>query len=586
MKRLRNKVQKKKTGEKKQSTPKVGFSSSLGLKLITAFITVAFLFAVVTVYTTFKMEQVTNAYQNITEVEDKIRVNVLKIEAGVNRQNSDLRGYLLTGDREQLNRFYLVNHEINQNIEETLEMTQHDVAIEQLHKLSELNAQFLQESNQVINRFRLDPERAIIEANEQVIPISYVMSDETAEFTAEITKYMESVVAFARTTADQARLSTIIGGIVAGTIALGLGVMFSRLIVKPLTSLTLMAQRVASGDLTGTNVNIKSKDEIGKLYTSFENMRLSLRKLIEQVSTSSDQVAASSEELSASAEQTALATEQTASATEDISKGSEEQTAAASQSVQALEEMTKGLQKMVTSSSHIEQQSNHSLSFAVDGGELVEQTVSSMESIDRSVENSDNAIHLLSERGAEIGSILSVIRGIADQTNLLALNAAIEAARAGEHGKGFAVVADEVRKLAEQSSQSTVKIDALIKDMEKETANSVHMMALVKDEVKQGKEVAQITKEKFDAIMKAIKEMTVQINEMNQTVHNLSGQSDRVLESVDMMSSIAKVTTDHSGSVSAAAQETMASMEEITSSANSLTNMAEELQELIRAFKI
>ena len=209
-----------------------------------------------------------------------------------------------------------------------------------------------------------------------------------------------------------------------------------------------------------------------------------------------------------------------------------------------------------------------------------------MENITESFKISSNIVDQLTERSKEIGQIASMITNIADQTNLLALNAAIEAARAGEHGKGFAVVADEVRKLAEQTAVSSKQVSDLIDLIQKDSHSSVQSMNTVSEEVDAGlKQIYDVGKA-FKRILLATQNVAQQTNEVSAIAEQMSKSTETVTASVETMAIIAKNSAQSSQNVVASSQEQLASIEEITASSESLTKIALELKGIINTFKI
>lgn len=342
---------------------------------------------------------------------------------------------------------------------------------------------------------------------------------------------------------------------------------------------------IAAGDLT-KEVSLNTKDEMNEIEIAFNEMIGDLRHLVSQINNNAQLVAASAEELNASSEQTTKATEHVASSIQQVSSGADTQMIGINESSKALEEISIGVQRIAENSSSVAYLSSKTEQQAEDGAKAIELNVSQMNNIHSSVSESNEIIKTLYNSSQEIGSILEVIKGIADQTNLLSLNASIEAARAGEHGKGFAVVAEEVRKLAEQSQQSSLQIAELIESIQNDTVKSVEVMTSVTENVESGLAISKQTAEKFAQILQGMNDIALQIQEVSATSEQMSASTQQVVAGVAEISIIAKENSTTSDEVVASAQEQLASMEEITSSANALTQMAEELQELVKTFKM
>ncbi|EMI3507126.1 TPA: methyl-accepting chemotaxis protein [Bacillus cereus] len=376
---------------------------------------------------------------------------------------------------------------------------------------------------------------------------------------------------------------TIIG---ASLLLGGIVILFIlKSIITPLRQLVISAQRISQGDLT-EKIDIRSKDELGQLGGSFNTMAESLRNIISQINTSAGHVAASSEELTASVEQASVATEQITKEMEEISNSAEVQNNEVESGAELIGEVTRNIQYVAENASEVSASSIYTKQKANEGEQLVEQTVTQMQSIHHSVSQSDNVIKLLDKKSQQIGSILEAIQNIAEQTNLLALNAAIEAARAGEQGRGFAIVADEVRKLAEQSSESSMEIGSLIKEIQADVHETVKAMNEVGVEVQSGIKVANDTKQSFYEISKSANDIVSKVHGMVELSNKMTTDAMKVDTSIDQIAMAVKENSSSMQTIAGSSEEQHASMEEINSSAIQLAQMAEELQELIGGFKI
>ncbi|HJV45145.1 MAG TPA: methyl-accepting chemotaxis protein [Bacillota bacterium] len=375
--------------------------------------------------------------------------------------------------------------------------------------------------------------------------------------------------------------------VLAISLILGLILVFFiiRLITKPIDALILAVDEISQGDLT-KEINFQVEGELGKLKDSFNRMVISLRSLVTKIREQSEQLAASSEELTASAEQTGKAAEHIATVIEEMAAGSEQQTVNLAQTDQTVHELLTGIQEISQRSIHVSNEANKASEIAFNGNIVITETIQQMNSIQCSVEGMTKSIGELGDFSQNIGKIVDVIGEIANQTNLLALNAAIEAARAGEQGRGFAVVADEVRKLAEQSSQSTKQIGELILEIQQRTKKSIESMETTNKEVTQGMNTVQTAGEAFAKIKQTIDHVASQTLEVSNTVMQLSESEEQVVRSIDQITKIAEDTNSGTQTVAASTEEQLASMQEIASSAAALSDLAQELQEELLKFKV
>lgn len=557
-------------------------------KLIGSFLIVSLIFGVASIYSYINMKKTNDSYEYLIDTVAEIRSVTQSIQTDTALQTGFYRAYMLYDDnqefREKMNDS---NTKIEEAIEKAKKLSTLQETRDRLDVIKESNDKFKDIANQVMDRKTIDEDAAISEGLELIVPISNKLTADTQsmhDWLKEdilVVKDLET-----REASKQARINLLLISAFATLVAVASGVVISIFISKPIVTLGNLTKRVASGDLNVEKIKIKSKDEVYYLNESFEQMTNNLRGMISSISVNSDQVAASAEELNASAEQTSKATETVAAAIQEISSGADVTTTKLEKNSTSLQEILRGILHISDSSASVSELSRVSTKEAEEGGKFVENNLAQMKFIQESVSRSNDVVTSLSKRSKEIGTILDVISGIADQTNLLALNAAIEAARAGEHGKGFAVVADEVRKLAEQSQLSTKSIADLISLIQKDTEESVQIMGEVVINAEEGVKVSERTSEKFTQILASTRNITPQIEQVTATVQQISASIDEIANSAEEISKLAKDNAASSEEVAASTEEQLASMEEIDASAQALAQMAEELKSVVSKFKL
>lgn len=359
-------------------------------------------------------------------------------------------------------------------------------------------------------------------------------------------------------------------------------------IIKPIKATTEMGNYLSQGNFTHTisSKYIQRQDEIGDIARSFNLMKESLSNMIRTVSIHAEQAASSSEELANSAIQTGETSQQISVTINEIADGAGKQSEYAVTILEKMQDTVEAVENGEHASLQALENAQKSYESAQDGKQITQTTVEHLRKVNEQVKASAESVKALGIRSKEIGSITTVISDIANQTNLLALNAAIEAARAGEHGKGFAVVADEVRKLAEQSAQSANTITSLINGIQNETQDIVQLIEQNLSSVQTQMGFIESVGQSLNHIVTNTRETEAMSQNMKDILTNVLQNSQEVLSSIEEISSIIEESAASSEEVAAAAQEQSATVEEITSSSNNLAEMADALNKEVSKFRL
>ena len=379
---------------------------------------------------------------------------------------------------------------------------------------------------------------------------------------------MTALIAYNGTSAEQASqrssdvadeaFQALIGALLVIVLALAaIATLLTRSIVRPLAEAVAVAERVATGDLT-REIQVVGRDEPALLLRALSRMQTSLRDTIRQIAASSDQLASASEELH--------------TVTEDTSRGLHQQSAEIDQAATAVNQMTAAVEEVANNAVSTADASRGADQTTRDGRDRVNQALASIQHLVADVTGTSSEIEQLASNANEISRVLDVIGAIAGQTNLLALNAAIEAARAGEAGRGFAVVADEVRALAHRTQQSTAEIEQMIAGIQNGTERAVTAMHSSQGRATGTLEVAEGAGQALEVIAEAM----ASINQRNLVIASASEQQAQVAREVDR----------NLVNIRDLAMQTSAGANQTSAAAQDLSRLAVDLNGMVAKFKV
>ena len=332
----------------------------------------------------------------------------------------------------------------------------------------------------------------------------------------------------------------LIFAVILIVIGITISLVLTRSITLPIDRLSTLHQLLADGDLT-VNLVVNRKDELGKDMAGLKRLIEQWREIIGNVKSAAANISSAGNQLSVSAEQ--------------MSRGSSIQTERTSQVATSSEEMAQTIVDIARNTGKIAESASKTVNVARNGREIVGKSVREVKEIAETVDATSAFVKTLGERSNQIGEIVNVINDIADQTNLLALNAAIEAARAGEQGRGFAVVADEVRKLAERTAHATSEIGAMIKAIQEGVKSAIKAMENATKKVETGVQLSMEGGNSLNDIVESVNELQVMVQQIALATEQMSATSEEISKDIEQIASFSKETSGGSEQTAQAAGE-------------------------------
>lgn len=556
---------------------------SIKQKLLFGFSIVLVLVAIMGIYNSTVAKQTKTSIESLKD--DQLTHLLLdnQIEANMNLQAAYIRGYFLIGEEHALQRY-------NDSVQEGIRLDKEILKVSKNPKIIQVTEDKIKWGglvNEAIELFKSgDKKGAVDMLKTEINPI-------TDEITGSLQTISEKRADEMSQTADdlaQSSRTMLITTSVLSLISIILGIVIAiftaRMITTPIMKLKERMQHMETGDFSMAPLEISTQDEMRDLVVASNSMGEQFRDVIRQMSEVSEQVTSQSEELNQSADEVRSGSEQVATTMEELASGAESQASRAADLSQMMTAFSKNADTANEDGAQAGTRASEVLNLTNEGAELMRASTNQMEHIDRIVKEAVGKMESLDAQSKEISQLVTVIHTIADQTNLLALNAAIEAARAGEHGKGFAVVADEVRKLAEQVSDSVSEITGITNNIQSESnAVAVSLQDGYK-QVTSGTEQIKETGRTFKEIMDAVSSVTSSIQSVSENLSEMNKSSQQMGMFSEEIAAISEQSAAGIQETSASSEQTSSAMEEVAGSAKDLSIMAEKLNGLVQQFKI
>ncbi|MGM8365437.1 methyl-accepting chemotaxis protein [Virgibacillus sp. W0181] len=593
------KKKKKKFNSKnyKQNTGKAGNRKSkfrlfnwknitIGRKYLLSFLITAFLFLAAGVVVFF---QLSVAEEDIAFIDEKSTqtIDMAQVALLIQTKDAEVANFLLTEDKQHIERFKGSSAELSDLL----------IKLKPIFTDSRNKTLFsrITDNNEEINNIFLNKiVHSINEEDNSELLLSQIKISALKTTSVSVVNELIDVVNQEQGTSVESANSSIDNSVIvlvianASAIILGIIVMLliSRGVSSNLKKVVHVTTEVADGNLSVPSMNYEGKDEIGQLAQAVNHMKNNIRNILLKVTDASESVSSRSEGLNQSANEVKEGSEQIATTMEELSSGSETQANSASELSEKMSDFVQSVIASEKNGQEVAMTSDNVLQLTTEGTDLMKESVNQMNRIDSIVSDAVNKVQGLDKQSAEISNLVSVIKDIADQTNLLSLNAAIEAARAGEHGQGFAVVAHEVKKLAEQVASSVSEITGIVTNIQTETNHVVDSLSKGYKEVKEGTNQIEKTGHSFETINNSISEMATKIGIISTNLKDISENSNEMNGLIEEIASVSEEAAAGVEQSAASSQQTSSSMDEVSNSANELAKLAEQLNQEIRVFRL
>ncbi|MEH7386012.1 methyl-accepting chemotaxis protein [Bacillus sp. JJ1521] len=556
---------------------------SIRTRLFVSFFTIIILCIGLATYNYVSVSNMNNQTEDMVSEELSVLLEYDSLKYNISQSIALARGFVLYGETSYKDEYNIYSVEFD--------VTQRKLSERKIKEVEGLLRE-IKQWRDMINNYVFIPyesgETEIAKHNLQthIQPAARSLMDQVEKLSHDRERQMVSTGEHVVNFGERANLVGLAVAAIAIILGMIISIYSSEVIARPVKNVASRMKAISNGELQAEPIKTKLKDEIGQLVTAVNDMNENLRGMVKQMAVVSDNVTGQSEELTQYADEVMAGSQQIAVTMEELSRGAEEQATSSTILIEKMSNFSQEIMQVAVKGDDIKDQSQGMLTLTNDGNAYMEASIHQMNSIHEKMKQSNKMVVGLDNKTNEITKLVNVIQEIAGQTNLLALNAAIEAARAGEHGKGFAVVADEVRKLAEQVGKSVAEITLIVKDIQHESKQVVQSLDDGYQSVEEGTAQIQTTGKTFNELKQKIDDIGTQIEAMSGSLYGVLDDTREISGAIEGIAAVAEESAAGVEEVSATAQQSSSSMEEVSKSAKQLEENAGELNTLIQQFKL
>ncbi len=558
-------------------------NKSLKTKLIVVFTLITLVVSMVSIFTYFSMKSTIKKFDDISQT--VFYANYISVSFQDLYENSLPK--IINNDQEEKENSQKILLQAAQDIEELKKLVKDKESIEKLDYVEKITQSNIDNANKILEL--VDDKSAIstvAELKNKQYNLQDILKKSVDEFIHTELLSQQVVKKQLHESADLIGIVVLVLIISLAALSILISTLFSNYIAGMIAKLAKYSKDISNGNLQINKIEVKSKDDIGVVAHAFNKMVESLRHIIGNISQYSNDIASSAGILQSNVEESSKAIENIGLSMQSVATGASEQTEQTKETFNIVNSLYESNKKMLNQANKVLSTSRMAISVATEGSTKVDAMLNQVKVIEEKIVLTQNSSEVLEKKTGQIKSIIDAINNISAKTNLLALNASIEAARAGEHGRGFAVVAEEVRKLAESSKGATNEITKLLNEIQADSKDVSDRMQVGVEEVRGGIQMGEDARKSFYKILETseevdtqIKEITDEIKNIAEEIKNVEGKSKSILE-------IAADFSNESCNVSAVAEEQTATLQEIAASAVVLLEMANQLQKIVKEFKL